>query len=211
MCIETELAIPGSPGRVIHTLPVDHRPRVVGMVERLHVQALIAQFAVEALAVPVLPGAARLDVMRGGPLLLQPVLQLPGDELRAVVAANEPWGTMQCEQFAQHPDDAPAADPRGHLDPVALAGELVHHAQQLQLPAVLALVVHEVIRPYVIHVLRRAWDACANSLALATHPAPQAQPVLHTQSPHTLHVHRLALASEQGWSLHCVKTNPSPR
>src|SRR5208283_1939254 len=53
--------------------------------EDLAVEQLIAQLAVEALAVAVLPGAAGLDVGGLGADRGNPVAESQGDELRAVV------------------------------------------------------------------------------------------------------------------------------
>ena len=55
---------------------------------QMYVQAFVAQPAVEALDVAVLPGTAGLDVQRPGAQLRQPVPQLLGHELRAVVRAK---------------------------------------------------------------------------------------------------------------------------
>src|SRR4028119_2469104 len=66
----------------------NHHLRLPQAVEDLPLQALVLELAVEALAIPVLPGAAGLDVQRTGPEPCQPLPQSFGDHLRAVVAAN---------------------------------------------------------------------------------------------------------------------------
>lgn len=53
------------------------------------IQPLVTQGAVEALDMPVLPWAARLDVEGFYRALSQPSLSGAGDELAAVVAAKE--------------------------------------------------------------------------------------------------------------------------
>ena len=55
--------------------------------EEFAVEALIAQLVVEALDVTVLPRRARPNVDGLDRLLLEPVLDRVGDELRAIVAA----------------------------------------------------------------------------------------------------------------------------
>lgn len=57
--------------------------------EGFPVQELIAEPAVEAFAVSVLPRAARLNVKRLEPAPCDPLLHRPGHELRVVVAADE--------------------------------------------------------------------------------------------------------------------------
>ena len=71
--------------------------------EGFAVQQFVAQLAVEALLDPILPRAARIDVMGRGAAGLEPRLNLGSDELGAVVAADEPWerrapGTAASEQ-----------------------------------------------------------------------------------------------------------------
>src|SRR5262249_14438701 len=56
--------------------------------ELLDVEQLVAHLAVERLAVAVLPRRPRLDVQRLQPRLGHPRPDRPGDELRAVVAAD---------------------------------------------------------------------------------------------------------------------------
>ncbi len=51
------------------------------------VRALVAEPVVEGFAEAVLPGFARLDVIRRRSLDLEPLCQLEGDELGAVVAS----------------------------------------------------------------------------------------------------------------------------
>jgi hypothetical protein len=88
---------------VMPTPQFNHRPGMIRMMEQFHVQTLIPQLAVEALAVTVLPGTSRINVVRRRSLLFQPLLERLGDELRAIVAADEPWDTMQSEQLSNNP------------------------------------------------------------------------------------------------------------
>ena len=81
--------------RRVRTLRVVFHPpslrQNLGLLQRvrdLAVQKLIAQLAVETLAVPVLPRTPRLDVQRLRPQFRQPLPQLPGDELRPIVRTN---------------------------------------------------------------------------------------------------------------------------
>ena len=56
--------------------------------EQLRVQALVAELAVETLAIAILPGTAWFDVARIDALRLQSALDRVGCELRTVVAAQ---------------------------------------------------------------------------------------------------------------------------
>gem|GEM_PF-6011947 len=62
------------------------------------IQQLVAQLAVEALLNPILPRAARINVMGRGAAGLKPRLNIGGDELWAIVAANELRNTARQEQ-----------------------------------------------------------------------------------------------------------------
>jgi hypothetical protein len=78
------------------------------------VEALVAQAAVEAFDVPVLPGAARFDIERLHATPGQPVAQDAGDELRAIVTTDmlghatlghQPFHDLEeivCRQLARH-------------------------------------------------------------------------------------------------------------
>ena len=83
----------------------DHDLCLLQRVEDLAIEQFVAELAVEALAVAVLPRAAGLDIGRprsdGG----DPVAQRLGNELRAVVGAYAGRHTPQDEQIAQRVDD----------------------------------------------------------------------------------------------------------
>lgn len=100
------------------------RLRFLNGSEDFAVQELVAQLAVEALGEPVLPRAARVDVVRGGAALLQPALDFGGDELRPVVAADEAGRAPQSEQRLQGGQDSLARQRNadGHREP--LTGDL---------------------------------------------------------------------------------------
>ena len=69
--------------------------------ELVFVEALVAQSAVELLAEAVLPGLAGCDVEGVGPALLEPVDDLGGDELAAVVRPHNRRSSMPLEELRE--------------------------------------------------------------------------------------------------------------
>ena len=67
---------------------LDHDPCLLQRVEDLPIQAFLPQLPIEALAVPVLPRTARLDIQGTGSQSLEPVPQLPGNKLRPIVGTD---------------------------------------------------------------------------------------------------------------------------
>ena len=115
--------------------------------ERLHVQALIAQPAIEALRNGVLPGTSGIDIERRCLLKREPSLDGMGDDLWAIVAAQIGGRAVRGEEPSQHADDARTRKRRGHLDRQTFARELIDHRQQLELGVAQARVIDEVVRP----------------------------------------------------------------
>lgn len=77
------------PDRIIVDAPcLDHDTRLCQRVEDLAIQQLVAELRVEALAVTVLPRAARFDECRLRSHGIDPIPNGFGDGLRAVVRAN---------------------------------------------------------------------------------------------------------------------------
>ena len=68
------------------------------------VQALIAEFAVEALHVAILPRAAWLDVRRAYIDRVKELTHSTCNEFWTVVTPNELWNTPNREQVNQHVD-----------------------------------------------------------------------------------------------------------
>jgi hypothetical protein len=73
-------------------------------VEDLAVEQLVAELAVEALAVAVLPWAAGLDVGRRGTDRGDPGPHGLGDELGPVIGADVAWDAAQDEQVREQVD-----------------------------------------------------------------------------------------------------------
>jgi hypothetical protein len=95
-------------GSVLVVFPAvvfDDHPRFGQGVELLAVEAFVAEPSVEAFDEAVLPRAAGLDVEGFHPVILEPLLDGPGDELGAVVAP-------QVFEHPVFPDGSVRASPR---------------------------------------------------------------------------------------------------
>ena len=88
--------------------------------EPLHAQALVGEFAVEALQRAVLPRLAGIDQGGLDALIDDPLQQRPRDELRAVVGTQVERRTALTDQPRQHVDHAARADAAVDLDRQAL-------------------------------------------------------------------------------------------
>jgi hypothetical protein len=72
--------------RIVVAAPVfDDNLGLLQRVEDLTVEQFIAKFAVEALAMAILPRTSRFDVSGPGPDCGDPIPKRLGDELRAIV------------------------------------------------------------------------------------------------------------------------------
>jgi hypothetical protein len=74
---------------VVMTPPIfDDDPGLLQGIEDLAIEQFIPKLRVEALAIAILPGAAGFDVGGLGPNSRDPILDGPGDELRAVIGPD---------------------------------------------------------------------------------------------------------------------------
>jgi hypothetical protein len=119
-------------------------------VEELPVEKFVAQLAVEALAVPVLPRAPRLDKQRLHAHFAQPPAHRLGRELGGVVRADVRRHAPRHEEPRQPFEHIVTPLTPGHIDRQALPRELVNHRQHPELPPVVRPVLYKVVRPYVI-------------------------------------------------------------
>ena len=138
---------------------LDHDLRLLECVEDLAVEQLIAELAIEAFAVAVLPGAARLDVGGLRTDSSDPGTERPGHELRAVIRANVSRYAMQDEEICERVDDVRGLEGSRHPDRQRLAGELVDDAQHPERPPFMGAIGNEVIGPDVVGTLRPQTDA----------------------------------------------------
>jgi hypothetical protein len=79
----------GTLGVVVVPPALNDDPRLGEAVEQFAVQQLVAELRVEALAVSILPGAARLDERSPGSHRDDPLSHGPGDELGTVALRKE--------------------------------------------------------------------------------------------------------------------------
>jgi hypothetical protein len=128
----------------------NHNLGFLERVEGLHIQALIPQTSVEALALPILPGAARFNEQRLRALHFQPPLQAVGDELSAVVATEIHGNTVVLKQRLQRQSHILGPERTLHPDAQAFAREFVQHGQQPEATLRGQTVMHKVHRPHVI-------------------------------------------------------------
>ena len=117
------------------------------VVESLAVQALVAELAVEALDVAVLPRSARRDERGTNILVPQPAHHGPGRELGTVVAAQVLGLAVELHEPRQREDHVMRPDPAADFDRQALPRVLIEHAQQLDRGAVGQPIMHEVVGP----------------------------------------------------------------
>ena len=123
-------------------------------VEDFTVQAFVAQFPIEGLAVAVLPRAAWLDVERLCSELCKPAAYDLGRHLCTVVGSDV-LGHAPGEHHVGHRiDDTEAVDATGYPDRQTFAGELIDQCHQSELAAVVGLRLDEVIAPDVVAMLR---------------------------------------------------------
>ena len=138
---------------------LDHDLSFFQTVKYFLVGAFVAQFAVERLAIAVLPRAARLDVERPGAEFSKPVANHLGRHLRAVVGADV-FGDTPGEHHVGHRlDDAEAFDTTRHTDGQAFPGELIDQSHQTELATVMGLRLDKIVAPDMIAVLRPQPDA----------------------------------------------------
>ena len=114
------------PDAVVGVLPEgDDGLGFLERVKALLAHALVAQLAVEALAVPVLPRRARGDVLDLSARLGDPIAQCLRDHLRTIVAADVLWDAVQAHGVGQSLDHTEAVDAPGHLQREARPAVLV--------------------------------------------------------------------------------------
>ena len=169
--------------------------------EDLAVEQFVAQLAVEALAVAVLPRTAGLDVGGLGADRGDPFAQGDGDELRAVVGSDIGRRPAQDHQIGQGLQHVGGVEPSLHPDGQGLVGELVDHTQHPELASIMGPILDEVVGPDVVGPL----GAQAHARAVVQ-PEPAAlwlflwdlQPLLSPDPLDPLGVNRPAGMAQQG-------------
>src|SRR5690242_5375795 len=92
---------------------------------------------------------------RGDAAFFQPVPDVIGDELPAVVGADVARSAVLVEQLAQEPSDLAGADVPADVAAQRFTGALVDDVEDAQLPAVDGVVRNEVVAPDVVRIERR--------------------------------------------------------
>lgn len=148
------------PNSVVLIAPLlDDDPGFLQAVEDLLIEAFVAQFAVEGLAISVLPWAARLDVQRLRSQPCQPVSYDLGCHLRAIVRTDVFRNALGEHHIGQRLDDAKAIDAASDPDGQALASELVDQGQQPDPATIMGLRFDKIVAPDMIAVGRSEPDA----------------------------------------------------
>jgi hypothetical protein len=128
--------------------------RLVERRELLALQQLVAELRVEALAVAILPRAARLDVERLHTDPAEPGSNALGDELWPIVRSNMLGRAVAAHEIGQTVKHVVGAKPPRDDDGEARPCELVDHGEHAELAFVFGLILHEVVAPNVIGSLR---------------------------------------------------------
>src|SRR5205823_5526649 len=147
----------GPDGVVVLAPGLDQWHRLLPGAEPFHVEALVAEAAVEALVGAVLPGLSGSDVRGGDVRVEQPAHHGRRDKLRAVVGAEVAWSAVHADEPGELVDDPCRADAARDFDGEALPGPLVDDGQALELLSVGAGVEDEVVSPDVVAFGRRQW------------------------------------------------------
>src|SRR5271169_2862672 len=110
---------------VMPTPDFDQDPSLDAVAKPLHVQALVAELAVEALVGAILPRLARIDQGGVDLDLGEPYQDSVANEFRTVVRTQKHRRTVDADEAGEHVNDPGGADASRHVDGEALAGELV--------------------------------------------------------------------------------------
>ena len=139
------------PDRVVLTTPpLDQHLRLLERVEDLTGEQFVSKFAVEALAVTVLPRRTRFDEERLHTDTLQPVSHDLGRKLRPVVRPDVLGHATRNEQPGQSLKYVVALERSSDVDRQALARVLIDDRQHAEATTVIRPSLYEVIRPDVI-------------------------------------------------------------
>jgi len=110
------------------------------------------------LGIPVLPWTARLDVDRLDAVFLQPTLDHPRNELRAVVAPDVFWHAVLLDGFGQHPQHIFRLDRPIRMDAVAFPCVFINQIERPQLSASLRVIAHKIPCPHMVPMPRLLWQ-----------------------------------------------------
>src|SRR5258706_14289656 len=160
--------------------------------EDLAIEQLVAEAAVERLAIGILPRAAGLDESHLDVLGSQPVAHCACDELGAVVGANEGRRTVSGDQILQNLDDSLAGDVVRGFDVQTLPSEVVDDGQDLERSSIFQLIENEVVAPDMVLSLGAKLHDAIRALPEAPallRPPNDLQPFFTADPSYTLAVH----------------------
>ena len=123
-------------------------------VENLSVQKLIPQLRIGAFAIAVLPGRAGFDMQRFCACGSQPLAQILGRKLRAVVGAKMLRNALHHYPVCQRTDHPSARPTPLASNQQALARGFVDQIQPPHRAPVMRLGTHEVVTPHMVLALR---------------------------------------------------------
>ena len=127
--------------------------------EYLLVEEFIPEAGVEALAVPVLPRTAGLDVSGLRADCSDPVARCLGYELRPVVGSYDARYAAHDEQIRQHVADVDGVELSPRSDGQTFPAVLVDDVEGPKRPAIICPTVDEVVAPDVVSMLGPQADA----------------------------------------------------
>ena len=104
-------------------------PPIKEISEPTRVQALIAQLACEALDMPILHRSTRLDMYEADLTFHAPGEEVPGSQLRTVIAPDALWLSTPGDDPFKDPRDSPACEARIDFQCEALTRERIDDAQ----------------------------------------------------------------------------------
>jgi hypothetical protein len=131
---------------------VNNAPGFLDRSKEPAIQAPIANDAIEALMMAILPWTARRHAVGLNMLLAQPGSNPLRNELWAIITfhlyRSATWG----QQPLQHPDDIAGGDRPSTVDGHALTCVFIQYCQALQPPPIRRLIVDKIIAPHMVRV-----------------------------------------------------------
>ena len=144
----------GSFGVVVVPPPFDNNLGFPQRVEDFAVEQFVSHPSIEAFTVAVLPWRSWLDICSRCSNCFDPAPDGLSDKLRAIVRPDISWNTTQDEQVRESVDDLSRVELSFHSDRQTFPAVFIQDVERPKGSAVVCPVMHEVIRPDVIAILR---------------------------------------------------------
>jgi hypothetical protein len=167
--------------------------------EQLGVEEFVSEPAVERLCKAVLPRGSWLDIGGGGAAGLAPALEGVGNELGAVIAADERRRRVDAGELLQHRHHILGLAAPAHPDRQAETAVLVDHIQELESAAISGGVELEIHGPHLVGMLSPVTPdrAVRGPCPLSLQGSGPLQTLLAPESLHPLVIHGPALSPQQ--------------